>query len=245
MPSTRPLSVTTSKGQTLGFHPGNHDSILKRAPATKKSSSVVAPTRGGYYYNSHTSRLTGTRARSRQEHIPQANSEQLHVKQSLHRIQDPASTTCRSSNHTMAFSACVDPLEILKRTCPKLSTKTELLLYPGEAGCADITGVHDQPLSSQGIQRAPDTSPCLPSKEMFGTHQWLDQRGLITGRTGPSREDHESHRLAIVLGDMRSRRQPAPSSMDGQYRPAPVAVASLDQRPDLQTDVRRDKLEGW
>ena len=126
MPSTRTLPGTTNKGQTLGFHPRNHDSVLKGAPPTKKSCDATAPTCGGYYYKSRTTRLTGTRARSGREHIPQAKSEQLPVKQSLHRIQDPAFATCRSSNHAMAFSACVDPLEILVQTCPKVSTKTEL-----------------------------------------------------------------------------------------------------------------------
>ena len=145
MPSTRPLPGTTNKGQTLGFHPGNHDSVLKGAPPTKKSSNAAGPTCGGYYYKSRTTRLTGTRARSGREHIPQAKSEQLPVKQSLHRIQDPAFVSCRSSNHAMAFSACVDPLEILVQTCPEVSTKNEAARYPGKASYADVAGVLDQP----------------------------------------------------------------------------------------------------
>lgn len=155
MPSTRPLTGTTNKGQTLGFHPENHDSVLRGAPPTKKSSNAAAPTCGGHYCKSRTTRLTGTRVRSGRGHIPQAKSEQLPVKQSLHRIQDPAFATCRSSNHAMAFSACVDPLEILVQTCPKVSTKNRASRYPDEAGYADVAGAHDRPLSNQGVQRAP------------------------------------------------------------------------------------------
>jgi len=91
MPSTRTLSGRTNKGETLGFHPKNDESVLQGAPPTKKSSTAAAPTCGGYYYKSRTTRLTGTHARSGREHIPQAKTEQMPVKQSLHRLQDSPS----------------------------------------------------------------------------------------------------------------------------------------------------------
>ena len=56
------------------------------------------------------------------------------MKQSLHRIQDPAFVACSSSNHAMAFFACVDPLEILVQTCPEVSTKIELRDPPMKIG---------------------------------------------------------------------------------------------------------------
>lgn len=126
--------------------------------------------------------LTGTRARSRREHILQAKPEQLPVKKGLHRIKDPTFVICRSSNHTMAFSACVETLEILVQTCPNVSTKTELCDTPVKLVMLMFRVHTTDPCPIKVSKERHIRQSLFSSKETSGTRQWPDQRGLLSRR---------------------------------------------------------------
>ena len=97
--------------------------------------------------------LTRTRVRSGREHIPQAKSEQLRVKQSLHRLQDPASPLAGPSITPWHSPHLLIPWKSWCRHVPRCQQK-QSFGYPGKAGYADVASAHDRPLSNQGIQRA-------------------------------------------------------------------------------------------